>query len=99
MTKRHIWLLWVLWLFTLPAHASSLGDLVKHGDVAGVASALDKGAAVNEVDGVTALYIACEGGNVEIAKLLIDRGADMNLPVSCKERRSTRPTRVATLTS
>ncbi|TIO52666.1 MAG: c-type cytochrome [Mesorhizobium sp.] len=82
MTKRHIWLLWVLWLFTLPAHASSLGDLVKHGDVAGVASALDKGAAVNEVDGVTALYIACEGGNVEIAKLLIDRGADMNLPVS-----------------
>ena len=73
---------WILWLLTLPAQASSLGDLVKHGDLAGVASALDKGAAINEVDGVTALYIACEGGNVEIAKLLIDRGADVNLPVS-----------------
>ena len=85
MMKRQMWLIgasWLLWLFTVPAQANSLGDLVKHGDVEGVASALDKGAAVNEVDGVTALYIACEGGNVEIAKLLIDRGADVNLPVS-----------------
>ncbi|MER9587050.1 ankyrin repeat domain-containing protein [Mesorhizobium sp. M0276] len=72
----------VLCLFTLPAHASNLGDLVRNGDVAAVASALDKGAAVNEIDGVTALYIACEGGNVELAKLLIDHGADVNLPVS-----------------
>ncbi|MER9948738.1 ankyrin repeat domain-containing protein [Mesorhizobium sp. M0047] len=72
----------VLCLFTLPAQASNLGDLVRNGDVAAVASALDKGAAVNEIDGVTALYIACEGGNVELAKLLIDHGADVNLPVS-----------------
>lgn len=85
MMKPGMWVIgiaWFLWLFTLPAQASSLGDLVKQGDIAGVASALDKGAAVNEVDGVTALYIACEGGNVEIAKLLIDRGADVNMPVS-----------------
>jgi cytochrome c len=73
---------WILWLFALPAQASNLGDLVKNGDVAAVASALDKGAAINEIDGVTALYIACEAGNVELAKLLIDRGADVNLPVS-----------------
>ncbi|RWA66089.1 MAG: c-type cytochrome [Mesorhizobium sp.] len=73
---------WVLWLLALPAHASSLGDLVKKGDVAAVAAALDKGAAINEVDGVTALYIACEGGNVELARLLIKRGADVSLPVS-----------------
>ncbi|MFC3204836.1 ankyrin repeat domain-containing protein [Aquamicrobium soli] len=73
---------WVLWLFTLPVQASNLGDLVKTGDVAAVTSALDKGAAVNEIDGVTALYIACEAGSAELAKLLIDRGADVNLPVS-----------------
>jgi len=72
----------VLWFLALPAQASDLGDLVKKGDVAAVTSALDKGAAINEVDGVTALYIACEAGNVELAKLLIDRGADVNLPVS-----------------
>ncbi|MDX8433422.1 ankyrin repeat domain-containing protein [Mesorhizobium abyssinicae] len=74
--------LWVLWLFTLPAQANNLNDLVKKGDVAAVASALDKGAAINEIDGVTALYIACEKGNVELAQLLIKRGADVSLPVS-----------------
>lgn len=79
---RVAWAAWVLWLFTLPVQASSLGDLVKTGDVAAVTSALDKGAAVNEIDGVTALYIACETGSVELAKLLIDHGADVNLPVS-----------------
>ena len=86
MIKRgRMWVIrasWVLWLFTLPAQAGNLGDLVRNGDVAAVTSALDKGAAINEVDGVTALYIACEAGNVELAKLLINRGADVNLPVS-----------------
>jgi cytochrome c len=86
MIKRgRVWVMrasWVLWLFTLPAQASNLGDLVKKGDVAAVTSALDKGAPINEVDGVTALYIACEDGNVELARLLINRGADVNLPVS-----------------
>ena len=86
MIKRgRMWVIrasWVLWLLALPAQASNLGDLVRNGDVAAVTSALDKGAAVNEIDGVTALYIACEGGNVELAKLLISHGADVNLPVS-----------------
>ncbi|WP_198021748.1 ankyrin repeat domain-containing protein [Mesorhizobium sp. WSM3224] len=59
-----------------------MGDLVKGGDVAAVTSALDQGAEVNEIDGVTALYIACEGGNVELVGLLIKHGADVNLPVS-----------------
>ncbi len=72
----------VLWLFSLPAQASNLGDLVKKGDVAAVKSALDKGAEINEIDGVTALYIACETGNLELARLLINRGADVNLPLS-----------------
>ncbi|RAZ89866.1 hypothetical protein DPM33_16970 [Mesorhizobium hawassense] len=82
MIKWVMGALWVLWLVALPAQAGNLGDLVKNGDVAGVASALDKGAAINEIDGVTALYIACEGGNIELAKLLVNRGADVNLPVS-----------------
>ena len=80
-----IWVIrasWVLWLITLPAQANTLGDLVRKGDVAAVTSALDKGAAIDEMDGVTALYIACEVGNVELAKLLIDRKADVNLTVS-----------------
>lgn len=72
---------WVLCLLALPAQASELGDLVKAGDVAGVTAALDKGAAIDEVDGVTALYIACESGNAALVKLLIDRGANVNLPV------------------
>ncbi|CAN7573578.1 ankyrin repeat domain-containing protein [Mesorhizobium sp. LjRoot246] len=73
---------WVLWLVALPAQANNLGDLVRNGDVAAVTSALDKGAPIDEIDGVTALYIACEAGNVDLAKLLINRGADVNLPVS-----------------
>lgn len=83
--RGRMWVLgasWALWLLALPAQASSLGDLVKNGDVAAVASALDKGADVNEIDGVTALYIASEGGNVELAALLIKRGGDVSLPVS-----------------
>jgi cytochrome c len=72
----------ILWLFTLPAQASSLGDLVRKGDIAAVTSALDKGAPIDEIDGVTPLYIACEDGKLELAKLLIMRGADVNLLVS-----------------
>jgi cytochrome c len=74
----------VLLLFAVPAQASSLTDLAQIGDLAAVAGALDNGADVNEIDGVTALYIAVEAGNIELAKLLIDRGADVNLPVKFK---------------
>ncbi len=52
---------WIFGLFALPTQASNLGgDLVKNGDVAAVASSLDKGVDINEIDGITALYIACE---------------------------------------
>jgi cytochrome c len=71
----------VFLLLALPAQASKLGDLTKSGDMAGVTAALDEGADINEVDGVTALYIAIESGNLELTRLLIERGADVNLPV------------------
>ena len=74
----------VLLLSAVPARASNLTDLAKSGDLAAVARALDDGAAVDEIDGVTALYIAVEAGNIELTKLLIDRGADVNLPVKFK---------------
>ena len=74
----------LLLLFAAPAQASNLTDLAQSGDLAAVAGALDGGADVNEVDGVTALYVAVEAGNIELTKLLIDRGADVNLPVKFK---------------
>lgn len=69
-------------LFVGPALGSELVDLARDGDVAGVTSALDAGAEVDEQGGgVTALYVASEAGNVELARLLIDRGADVDLLV------------------
>ncbi len=46
-----------------------------------VKSLLDKGANVNSKSpyGSTPLFFACDRGNLEIAKLLIDRGADVNV--------------------
>jgi len=86
ITYGHAWVMGVaasaLLLLALSARASELTDLVKKGDVASVTSALDSGAAVDELyGGVTALYFVSESGNVEIAKLLIDHGADVDLTV------------------
>lgn len=74
-----------LLLSAMPAQASELTDFALSGDLAGVTGALDGGAAIDEPEGgVTALYIAVEAGNVELTKLLIDRGADVSLPVKFK---------------
>ena len=83
--RARIWAMgavWILCLLGWPAQASELVDLAKKGDIAAVTAVLDGGAAVDEIgDGVTALYVACEKGNVELARLLVGRGADANLMV------------------
>lgn len=58
-----------------------LFDAVRAGDVARVTRALDKGADVNAKTryGSTPLTAAADRENLEVAKLLIDRGADLNV--------------------
>jgi hypothetical protein len=53
----------------------------RKGDLAQVKALLDKGASVNSKSsyGQTPLFFACDRGNMEIAKLLIERGADVNV--------------------
>jgi outer membrane protein assembly factor BamB len=60
--------------------ADELLDAVRDDDVARVRAALDKGADVNAKTryGTTALTFAAGRGNLEIIKLLVERGADVN---------------------
>jgi ankyrin repeat protein len=53
----------------------------RKGDAAKVKALLDMGVSVNAKSsyGQTALFFACDRGNLEIVKLLVDRGADMNV--------------------
>ena len=56
-----------------PLHAAA-----KAGDIDTMTELLDGGAEVDGVaNGRTALSIACENGQVDAAKLLLDRGADL----------------------
>jgi ankyrin repeat protein len=50
----------------------------RHGDIAAVKAFLDKGTDVNTKTryGSTALFYACDRGNVELVKFLLERGAD-----------------------
>jgi cytochrome c len=63
-----------------PAAAAPIHDAAKTGDVAAIIEALDAGAGVDESDGwATPLWYAARRGQEEAAKLLIARGADVNL--------------------
>jgi hypothetical protein len=75
----------VLTLFALNSYAADLGEdllaAVRKGDIAAVRGLLDKGANVNAKSpyGATPLFFAADRGNTEIAKLLIERGADVTI--------------------
>jgi cytochrome c len=65
--------------FPIESRAAPIHDAAKRGDVAAITAALDAGAGVNENDGnATPLYLAVRGGHFAAAKLLIERGADVN---------------------
>lgn len=71
-----------LLLIHLPivSYAGAIHDAAKKGDVVAIEVALDAGAGVDEVDGVaTPLYLAVRGGHLAAAKLLVERGADVNV--------------------
>lgn len=70
-----------LMLAPLCAEASVLHDAARKGDAAAIAEALGNGANINERDGLaTPLYYAVRLGHYAAAKLLIERGADVNAP-------------------
>jgi len=65
--------------FPFVSHAAAIHDAAVKGDVAAITAALDAGAGVNESDRQgTPLYLAVRGGHLAAAKLLIERGADVN---------------------
>ena len=74
-------LLWIsVCLIPLTSHAAAIHDAAKKGDTAAITAALDMGANVNDPDGfATPLYYAVSRQHLDAAKLLIDRGADVNV--------------------
>src|SRR5687768_2738793 len=76
---------WFAGPFVWPAANARLMRAIERNDLAGVRRAVDDGADVDgkpdsqEHEGVSPLGAAAEFGRVEIARLLIDRGADVNL--------------------
>jgi cytochrome c len=69
-----------IFAFATPAAAAPIHDAAKNGDVPAITAALEAGADVNESDGwATPLWYAARRGHEDAAKLLIARGADVNL--------------------
>jgi cytochrome c len=74
-------LLIFLCLMPVVSHAGAIHDAAKKGDVASISAALDAGADINGRDFMgPPLYHAVVGVKLEAAKLLIERGADVNAP-------------------
>ncbi len=69
----------VLMHMPIVSHAAAIHDAANKGDVAAITAALDAGASIDESDGrATPLYLAVRGGHLAAAKLLMERGADVN---------------------
>jgi len=70
-----------LLLVSIPmvSHADAIHEAATKGDVAAITAALDAGASADESGGpATPLYLAVIGGHLAAAKLLIERGANVN---------------------
>jgi cytochrome c len=66
-------------MMPLTSQAAAIHDAAKKGDIAAIAAALDAGANVDEPDGyATPLYYAVTRRHLEAARLLVERGADVN---------------------
>src|SRR5262249_58893801 len=66
-------------LIPLTSRAAAIHDAAKKGDIAAITAALDAGANVNDFDVfATPLYYAVNRQHLDAAKLLIERGADVN---------------------
>lgn len=63
----------------VPAEDRDLLDATSRGDVAAVRALLEEGADPNvaQGDGLTALHVAAQEGNLKIARLLLDAGANV----------------------
>lgn len=75
------WIAGLVLSIVLPVHAADrLPDLARDGDVPGVKRLLSQKADVNAAggDGMTALHWAASEQNLEIARLLVAAGADVN---------------------
>ncbi|MGA9772951.1 MAG: ankyrin repeat domain-containing protein [Blastocatellia bacterium] len=85
MFSRRIFLTILALLLPVAAFAQSTNEdffaAARKGDAAAVKAFLDKGVPVNAKTqyGATALSYACDKGHTEVVKLLIERGADVNV--------------------
>jgi outer membrane protein assembly factor BamB len=63
------------------AQSEALANAARSGDTAQVAALLDKGVDVNAKGryGATALFFAADKGHLDVVKLLVARGADINI--------------------
>src|SRR4026209_16778 len=76
-----IWLTSVVLAAQPASNIDALIDAARAGDRPRVASLLDAGTSVNASTkyGVSALGFAAEAGHFEVVKLLVERGADVNV--------------------
>jgi ankyrin repeat protein len=85
MMKRPLALAFILLTFLNFGYAQNQSEellaAARKSDVAAVKAMLDKGVDVNSKNryGATALSYACDRGSVEMVRLLIERGADVNV--------------------
>src|SRR5215470_3037698 len=64
-----------------PTKAEQLQDAARKGDAAAVKQLLDGGVDVNTKFryNATAIFFACDAGNLDVVKVLLDHGADLTI--------------------